>query len=62
MAKIIMFKDVYLCLSIAIMYDTVALFLIYKHVDGCSFFELMLQYVPVNDFSLLSGRFSVFLS
>ena len=47
---------------IAIMYDTVALFLIYKHVDGCSFFELMLQYVPVNDFSLLSGRFSVFLS
>ena len=47
---------------IAIVYDAVALFLKYKHVDGCSFFELMLQYVPVNHFSLLSGRFSAFLS
>ena len=46
---------------IAIMYDAVALFLKYKHIDGCSFFELMLQYVPVNNFSLLSGRFSAFL-
>ena len=47
---------------IANMYDSVALFLKYKHVDGCSFFELMLQYVPVNNLSLLLGRFSAFLS
>ena len=47
---------------IAIIYDAVALFLKYKHVDGCSFFELMLLYALVNNFSLLSGRFSAFLS
>ena len=33
------------------MYDAAALFLKYKHIVGCSFFELMLQYVPVNNFS-----------
>ena len=27
------------------MHDDVALFLKCKHVDGCSFFELMLQYM-----------------
>ena len=39
MAKIIMFKDVsfYAHKLIAIMYDAVALFLKYKHVDGFSF-------------------------
>ena len=42
---------------IAITYDAVALFLKYKHVDGCSFFELMLQYVPVNTFFTLIGTF-----
>ena len=47
---------------IAIIYDAVALFLKYKHVDGCSFFELMLRYALVNNFPLLSGRFSAFLS
>ena len=37
----------YLCLSIkiVIMHDDLALFLKCKHVDGCSFFELMLQYM-----------------
>ena len=39
----------YLCLSTQIyminMHDDLALFLKCKHVDGCSFFELMLQYM-----------------
>ena len=37
----------YLCLSIkiVIMHDDLALFLKCKHVDGCSFFVLMLQYI-----------------
>ena len=37
----------YLCLSIkiVIMHDDLALLLKCKYVDGCSFFELMLQYM-----------------
>ena len=35
----------YAHINIVIIHDDVALFLKGKHVDGCSFFELMLQYM-----------------
>ena len=35
----------YAHINIVIMHDDVALFLKGRHVDGCPFFELMLQYM-----------------